>query len=200
MTAVRANGGSNYNHFNISILVKITSPPQDFTAQRTGNGTVHMTWDYHRYHLLLNLYHGSKITVLLMYRPFMQSDEYLKRPLGSVSDLSDSDPQIILNDLPNSQVLEMCLRLKKSDSKVDSWSPCSNKVILRPMNLPTSQTPKPINVICEFLWCNNTGRVNKPPVQNKLKSKVTITTTAVVLFATIFIFTCVIKRNWRRIK
>lgn len=187
----------------ISLLVKITDPLIDFDAQRYENGTVHLTWNYNPSQKFLNSLHGEKIVLLLLYRPFMQSGAYSERILGYQKDLQS---QIYLNDLPNSHVLELCIRVRKLDSLVKAWSPCSNKAILRPVNLPTIETPPDqslINVTCTFSFCQSgefTGQQAPPPKQNKLKNKIVFVATCVVLFATVFIFSIVIKRNWRRIK
>ena len=165
----------------------------DFDAERYENGTVHLEWNYNSSQKFLNSLYGERIVLLLLFRPFMQSGPYSERILGYQKDLQH---QIYLNDLPNSQVLELCIRVRKKDSKVKSWSPCSNKAILRPVNLPSNEpspTATPINVTCDFTFCN-------PSKQNTWKTKVVIATSFVILFMVFFILGCVLKINWRRIK
>ena len=88
-------------------------------------------------------------------------------------------------------MLELCVRVKKNDSLVKSWSPCSNKAILRPVNLPT-MAPSSLVV-------NVTVNPNDEK-QNRLKHKVVALSTGLVLFALFFIAGFVLKYNWRRIK
>ena len=160
----------------------------DFQAERYGNGTVHLTWNYNSSQKFLNSLHGDRIVLKLLYRPFMQSGAYSERILGFQKDLQR---QLYLNDLPNSDVLELCVRVKKNDSLVKSWSPCSNKAILRPVNLPT-MAPSSLVV-------NVTVNPNDEK-QNRLKHKVVALSTGLVLFALFFIAGFVLKYNWRRIK
>ena len=177
--------------------MKITEPLIDFDAERFGNGTSHLTWGYKKSQLFLNSLHGENIMIKLLFRPFMQSGSYSERILGYQKDLQE---EIYLNDLPNSKFLELCLRIKKKDSKVPEWSPCSNKAVLRPNKPSTASPPDTVNVTCSFSFCDNLEDDHSPPKQNQLKSRAVIAGSAVVTFALLFVLGCILKQNWQKIK
>ena len=176
--------------------MKITEPLIDFDAERFGNGTSHLTWGYNKPQLFLNSLHGENIMIKLLFRPFMQSGPYSERILGFQKDLQE---EIYLNDLPNSKFLELCLRIKKKDSKVPDWSPCSNKVVLRP-NKPSTVSPPEVNVTCSFSFCDELEEDRSPPKQNQLRARAVIAGTVVAVFALLFVIGCIVKQNWQKIK
>ena len=45
--------------------------------------------------------------------------------LGSEAELSNNE--VILNTLPNDQILELCIQIRKRNSLIRDWSNCSNK-------------------------------------------------------------------------
>ena len=39
--------------------------------------------------------------------------------------------EVYLDDLPNNQILELCLQMRKRGSLIEDWSACSKKTTLR---------------------------------------------------------------------
>lgn len=103
----------NYKYVStiIEISVVIEEPPRDFAASRI-DGRVRLEWSSSGNHWL-NILYGDQLVLELLYKPYLQVAGLTRRFIGYEKDLQGV---IMLNDIPNSEVLELCIRVRKDDS------------------------------------------------------------------------------------
>ena len=89
----------------------IEEAPKDFTASRI-DGRVRLEWNDSGNHWL-NILYGDELVLELLYKPYLQVAGLTRRFIGYEKDLQGV---IMLNDIPNSEVLELCIRVRKDDS------------------------------------------------------------------------------------
>jgi len=91
--------------------VVIEEAPKDFSASRI-DGRVRLEWNDSGNHWL-NILYGDELVLELLYKPYLQVAGLTRRFIGYEKDLQGV---IMLNDIPNSEVLELCIRVRKDDS------------------------------------------------------------------------------------
>ena len=106
--------------------------------------------------------------------------------LGSEAELSNNE--VTLNTLPNDQILELCIQIRKRNSLIRDWSNCSNKATLRtriiesimPTTLPTT--------------------TRKVTMHNRKRERQIILISAVLLFSSVLCVAYFLKKNLAKIR
>jgi len=178
--------------FDIGKYLVIEEAPKDFSASRI-DGRVRLEWNDSGNHWL-NILYGDELVLELLYKPYLQVAGLKRRFIGYEKDLQGV---IMLNDIPNSEVLELCIRVRKDDSLRKEWSPCSNTVTLMPISQPTTlpSTIAPEDFPCEkYDICTN-----KEGTHDKMKKDVTLLTSSIIVVGSIVFLIIIIKSSWKKI-
>lgn len=179
------------DNFEPEKYLLIEDPPRDFESQRI-DGRVRLSWNFDGNHWL-NYMYSDQLVIELLYKPYMQVGGIKKRFLGYEKDLQGA---ILLNDIPNSEVLELCVRVRKDDSIIKEWSPCSNTVILRTISIPTTPAA-PIKMDefpCDrYSFCSNeTNDIRKKDLIQLFS--------AIVIVSSIILVVTILVTNWNRLR
>ena len=124
--------------------------------------------------------------ISLVWHARMELEEHYK-VLGVHVELQQ---EVFLDDLPNNQILELCLQMRKKGSLIEDWSACSEKTTLR--TRVTVPTEKPPDV-----------EVTLPsPIANDLpkRERMMILIATVVFIVSVVGGSIIVKNNWRTIK
>ncbi|CAG5108198.1 Oidioi.mRNA.OKI2018_I69.chr1.g3680.t1.cds [Oikopleura dioica] len=176
--------------FDIGKYLVIEEPPRDFAASRI-DGRVRLEWSNSGNHWL-NILYGDQLVLELLYKPYLQVAGLTRRFIGYEKDLQGV---IMLNDIPNSEVLELCIRVRKDDSIRKEWSPCSKPVILMPVSQPTTLPPTLAPEDCEkFNLCGP-----RNGTKNDMENDLAMLTSSIIVVGSIVFVIIIIKSSWKKI-
>lgn len=98
--------------------------------------------------------------------------------------------EVFLDDLPNNQILELCLQMRKKGSLIEDWSTCSKKTTLRTRVTVPTEKPPDIEVTLPS------------PIANDLpkRERMMILIASVVFIVSVVGGSIIVKNNWRTIK
>ena len=97
--------------------------------------------------------------------------------------------EVYLDDLPNNQILELCIQMRKKGSLIEDWSSCSQKTTLRTRVAVPTEGPA--------------VEVTLPsPIANDLpqRERMMILIASVVFIVSVVGGTIIVKNNWRTIR
>ena len=172
----------------------MTIPPTEVQANRGANGTVIIRWQDDPRNTLILMYHGAQIQYRLVYNARMEMEEKYQI-LGVANEFNKVKlnkmkfNEVIINTLPNDQILEVCLQIRHKTSKIRDWSNCSKKATLRTRFIENLVTPTEI------------PKSTKPPIlYDRAKERQIILISVVVLLSSFLTVAYFIKSNWLKIR
>merc|ERR1711935_241398 len=181
------NGASieSIAEFDPREFLKITIPPKNFVAERRGNGTVYLHWENDFRAMMMIMMLQDSIIYRLVWHARMELEQHFK-VLGVHNELQQ---EVYLDDLPNNQILELCIQMRKKGSLIEDWSSCSQKTTLRTRVAVPTEGPA--------------VEVTLPsPIANDLpqRERMMILIASVVFIVSVVGGTIIVKNNWRTIR